>query len=63
MSEEVKLPITKDGGLYDLGWYLAWEHGDDDAVLDGRFTPADLRAIADHIDKTNALASLDGRGK
>ncbi len=38
--------ITKDGGLFDLGWYLAWDHGRGEATLDGSFTAEDLMAIA-----------------
>lgn len=43
--------IGSDGGLYSLGWYLNWNVGDDNACLDGRFTAAELRAIAAHMDK------------
>jgi hypothetical protein len=42
--------FTDDGGLFDLGWYLSWTPGNNAAILDGRFTAADLRAIADHMD-------------
>jgi hypothetical protein len=41
--------IQPDGGLYDLGWYLAWTPGDKRARLDGEFTAQELRAIADHM--------------
>lgn len=43
--------IQTDGSLYDLGWYLSWSAGDPQAVLDGRFSSGELRAIADHMDK------------
>ena len=36
----------KEDGLYSLGWYLGWTHGDADATLDGSFTADDLEAIA-----------------
>lgn len=52
---EVAKAVTADGGLYDLGWYLAWTPGDKDAVLDGKFSAAELRAIADHMDASVAL--------
>lgn len=38
--------IKDDGSLYCCGWYLAWNLDDKEAVLDGRFTPEDLEAIA-----------------
>jgi hypothetical protein len=40
-----------DGSLYDPMNYLAWRVGEENAVLDGRFSAEDLRAIADHMDK------------
>lgn len=41
--------IQDDGSLYELGWYLAWKPGAEEAVLDGKFTAAELRAIADYM--------------
>ncbi|MEE7625455.1 hypothetical protein V3O24_04715 [Methylobacter sp. Wu8] len=38
--------FKEDGGLYDLGWYLSWNKGDESATLDGEFTADDLEAIA-----------------
>lgn len=38
--------ISIDGGLYNLGGYLGWTPGDDEAVLDGHFTADQLEAIA-----------------
>jgi len=38
--------IASDGGLYNVGWYLAWSQGDATATLDGTFTADDLEAIA-----------------
>ena len=37
-------------GLFDLGWYLGYTNGDDEAVLDGSFTAQQLRAIATYMD-------------
>ena len=42
--------IMEDKGLYCLGWYLCWNIGDTEAVLDGTFTSTELRAIADYMD-------------
>lgn len=36
----------KRGGLYSLGWYLAYTDGQEHATLDGTFTARDLEAIA-----------------
>jgi len=38
--------FSDDGGLYDLGWYLAWNTNHKDACLDGDFTADELEAIA-----------------
>ena len=38
--------IQDDESLYCCGWYLGWCLGDKEAVLDGRFTPEELEAIA-----------------
>jgi hypothetical protein len=51
----IRSAIQPDGGLDDLGWYLCWTPGDEKAVLDGWFTAEELRAIADHMDKQNAV--------
>ena len=60
MTDKVKEAIQTDGGLYDLGWYLAWTPGEETAVLDGSFTAADLHAIADHMEApVNAV--IDGQ--
>lgn len=55
MAHSVKAAIQEDGGLYDLGWYLGWTPGDEEAVLDGRFSAAELRAIADHMERTKPI--------
>lgn len=44
----------KDGGLYDLGWYIAWTPGRKDATLDGVFTAKELRAIAVYMDNVKS---------
>lgn len=33
-------------GLYSPGWYLAWDVGNEKAILDGEFSADDLEAIA-----------------
>jgi hypothetical protein len=38
--------IEHDGGLHNLGRYLSWAPGDQEAVLDGRFSAEHLEAIA-----------------
>lgn len=46
-KKRLKAFIQKDGGLYDLGWYLSYTPGSNDtATLDGYFTADDLEAIA-----------------
>lgn len=37
--------IQPDGGLYDLGHYIAWTPGEEDVRLDDRFTIEELEAI------------------
>ena len=49
--DPLKEAIRPDGSLFDLGWYLGWTPGDDEAVLDGRFSIIELRKIADHMEK------------
>lgn len=51
MTQDVENAKREDHSLFDLSWYLAWEVGNDTACLDGDFTAADLRAIADHMEK------------
>ena len=45
--------MAKEGGLYNLGWYLAWTPGDKNATLDGDFTADELRSIAAYMDFIN----------
>jgi len=52
MTDDVKAAIQPDGGLFNLGWYLAWTVGEDTATLDGSFTADDLDAIAAHMRNT-----------
>jgi hypothetical protein len=51
-SELLKMKelIQPDGGLYCLGWYLAWTPGNKTATLDAEFTSDELRWIADYMD-------------
>lgn len=43
--------IEPDGGLRSSWDYLDYVAGQGDAVFDGTFDVAELRAIADHIEK------------
>lgn len=56
MDESVKAAIQDDGGLYNLGWYLSWEVGDDDATLDGVFKAQQLIDIGNYIRTTQVRA-------
>ena len=38
--------VNKDGGLFNLGWYLAWIVSCETATLDGAFEADELEAIA-----------------
>lgn len=49
--------IEPDGGLYNLGWYLAWKPGQENATLDGMFDAAQLRAIADWMNSHQPSAA------
>lgn len=46
-KEILSLCIQKDGGLFNLGWYIGWDTTSETATLDGQFTADDLEAIAD----------------
>lgn len=50
-ESHLKEVIQPDGGLFSLGWYLAWPSagGKEAATLDGRFTIRDLEAIAQYM--------------
>lgn len=50
MTAEVQDAIQEDGSLHNLGWYLDWHWRSQDATLDGTFTAAELRAIADYME-------------
>ena len=50
-TERVKRAVQPDGSLYDLGWFLAWNPGDEQLTMDGPFSAADLRSIAAHMDR------------
>jgi hypothetical protein len=45
-TAHLKSFVTDDGGLFSLGWYLAWSSDRKEATLDGRFEADDLEAIA-----------------
>lgn len=51
MSDILVDAIQPNGKLYQNVPYLAWHPGGYEATLDGDFTAAELRAIADHMDK------------
>jgi len=55
MSKPVRRPISDyvepDGSLHRLLPYLRWNVGEETATLDGDYTAAELRAIADHMDR------------
>jgi hypothetical protein len=38
--------VQLDGSLYNLGHYTAWDVGDQDIVLDDRFSAEELEALA-----------------
>ena len=38
--------IQEDDSLEQHGWYMSWGTHEKDLVLDGRFTPEELEAIA-----------------
>ena len=49
MEDPLASAYREDGGLYSLGWYLAWSPGEAYATLDGQFKADDLLAIAQHM--------------
>lgn len=61
MNKEKALEILKDcikpnGGLYHLGWYMAWNIDDKDITLDGDFTLDELKAVVwymEHMKETD----------
>lgn len=60
--------IQVNGDLNSMGSdldYFTWSKGDRDAVVDGNFTAAQLRAIADHMDggeETELVKFFRGEG-
>lgn len=64
LEERARAELLKcaqpDGGLFDLGWYLAWSPGREDATLDGTFSAYDLRAIADFMLSHTAKETSNG---
>jgi hypothetical protein len=56
MSEQhqiIKEAIQPDGGLHWLAGYVSWNVGDRRVTIDGDFTPDELRAIADHVERVS----------
>lgn len=56
MSERISKTLRPDGSLYshDAGGfydYVSWRPGQATVTLDGDFTPAELRWIANQIEK------------
>ena len=45
----------KTGDLYNSNWYLSYNKGDRDAILDGEFNADDLEAIAVFIRHSQGL--------
>ena len=52
LSNEI---IKETGDLYNSNWYLRYNKGDRDAVLDGEFNADDLEAIAVFIRHSQGL--------
>lgn len=44
--EELGETIKEDGGLYNLGHYIAWSKGSSTVTLDSEFDANELEAIA-----------------
>jgi hypothetical protein len=47
----IKNSLQPDGGLHWLAGYVSWNVGDRRVTIDGNFTPDELRAIADYMDR------------
>ena len=59
MSEQhqvIKESLQPDGGLYWLTGHVSWNVGDRRVTIDGGFTPDELRAIADHMERVSKSA-------
>ena len=53
MPEYLADAIQDDGSLYRIeGEYISWSLGNKTVHIDGLFTPEQLRAIADYMDRT-----------
>lgn len=48
---EMLLGFDRDGGRLEIndGWWITWDGEGSDITLDGTFSIADLRALADHM--------------
>ena len=42
--------ITPSGGMAAMWNYVSWDTGDEDIVLDGSFSLADLKAMISHVE-------------
>lgn len=56
----LKDDIQPDGGLYNLGHYMAWSPGDSNICLDCRFDSRELEAIVVYINHQNASRESGG---
>lgn len=43
--------VQPEGRLHSIQKYISYTPGDDHAILDGDFTAAELRQIAEHMEK------------
>lgn len=59
MNDLLKDYILENGGLNEPS-FLSWQPGDHEAVLDGDFSSAALRAIADHMDRYDTASASGG---
>ena len=54
-TEEARQTVAKcvqpDGSLHNLGWFLSWDLGREEATLDGTFTAEELHVIADYMQR------------
>lgn len=63
MDPLIAKAVQDDGSLDDGLNFLAWHPGDEKATLDGEFTAAQLRDIADHMDRLNGRATAKEVGR
>lgn len=51
--------IQPDGGLYNLGHYIAWTPGEEDVRLDDRFTVEELEAIVWWVGRSRRMTASE----